>query len=211
MRAMLLLTSFLISRSVAADCPQDTHILELPDGPEGNAPVALVHVRFSGGDPWAGPSEGACVTQRGTTVHLPAGEARTFSVQASDTRMQRFMLNGDVLHISIPAGSELTFSSAACTPYRLSGPDLDVVTHRGERHGAASEVVVTGGPPTSECSASLDVPQTAQACRFTPQAGYCAAARITLDGVRHFFWPRHGERWKLNHNELTQSRVRATR
>ncbi|MEM9067360.1 MAG: hypothetical protein AAGE52_02610 [Myxococcota bacterium] len=201
MRTFVVFAVLLVSTAAAADCPSGSRSIELPPSPEDRNVFALVTVLFFGD---------SCVRQGDRATHVHPGQHHAFVVEPSATHMARIVVDGEVLHVSLPPETYVTFSFG-CDGFRVTGSDFDVVDGRGNRPAAPTEITVTGGPGRRSCGEELELPSRLQNCRFVPQAGRCEPRRISLRGVTHSFWPRVGEHWTLDHAALRRGRIQIAR
>jgi hypothetical protein len=202
-----ILAAVLLAMPVSAHaqrCPRDTLRVELPSAPGDGEASASIHIRRRAGDPYDGPDGGTCVVRDGVATLVAPNEDRTFAIRADGDALTPIGVGREVLHVSMPAGSEIAFVSIACHYFRIEAADLAVADHHGEGPdageiyvGATRRLARTpyGGPCSAENDATLS--PSAVDCTFRPQLGYCAYAKMALRGRQHSFWPRAGERWRI--------------
>lgn len=188
----------------AQRCPRDTLRVEIPSAPADGEPSAEIHIRRRAGDPYDGPDGGTCVVRDRVATLVPPNEDRTFAIRADDRALTEIGVDREVLHVSMPAGSEIAFVSIACHYFHIEAADLAIVDHHGEGPDAGEIYVGStrplartpyGGPCGAEDDASLST--NAVDCTFRPQLGYCTYTKMAIAGRHHSFWPRAGERWHI--------------
>jgi hypothetical protein len=205
MRWVLVAAVLAMPLSVSAQrCPRDTLRVEIPREPAAGEAAASIHIRRRAGDPYDGPDGGTCVVRDGVATLVPPNEHRTFAIRADDDELTEIGVDREVLHVSMPSGSEIAFVSIACHYFHIEAADLAIDDHHGEGPDAGEIYVGStrplartpyGGPCGADDDATLD--PRAVDCTFRPQLGYCTYTKMQLRGRPHSFWPRAGERWRI--------------